>query len=118
MLRQREEPWVASRRCHCTSTGCCWHLAGTRFIWVSTPSGTIGRSDQLWELHANNIVTPVLRNPVLFLLVIIMGGGLYVAYTLNLLGPMSQMANAAASQGVELGKAKLRDFIESNETAR
>jgi len=45
-------------------------------------------------------------------------GGTYVAYTLNLLGPMMSMANAAASQGVELGKQRLREFIENSETAR
>lgn len=55
---------------------------------------------------------------MLFLLVVILGGGLYVAYTLNLLGPMTQMANAAATQGLEIGKAKLREFIENNDTAR
>ena len=31
---------------------------------------------------------------------------------------MMQMANAASSQGVEIGKAKLRDFLENNEMAR
>lgn len=41
-----------------------------------------------------------------------------MAYTLNLLGPMMQMANAATHQGVEIGKAKLRDFLENNEMAR
>ena len=47
-----------------------------------------------------------------------MGGGAYVAYTLNLLGPMLSMANAASNQAVEIGKEKLRDFLENNETAR
>ncbi len=47
-----------------------------------------------------------------------MGGGTYVAYTLNLLGPMMQMTNAAMNQAVEIGKEKLRDFLENNETAR
>jgi len=47
-----------------------------------------------------------------------MGGGTYVAYTLNLLGPMMQMANAASNQAMEIGKEKLRDFLENNETAR
>ena len=41
-----------------------------------------------------------------------------MAYTLNLLGPMMQMANAASHQGIEIGKAKLRDFLENNEMAR
>lgn len=60
----------------------------------------------------------VLRNPMLFLLLIILAGGTYVAYTLNLLGPMMQMSNAAWGQGLEIGKQKLREFLESNETAR
>lgn len=45
-------------------------------------------------------------------------GGSYVAYNLNLLGPMMQMANAASNQAVDIGKQKLRDFLENNETAR
>jgi protein SEY1 len=61
---------------------------------------------------------PVLRNPVLFVLILLMGGGTYVAYTLNLLGPMMQMTNAASNQAVEIAKEKLRDFLESNETVR
>lgn len=31
---------------------------------------------------------------------------------------MMQMSNAAWGQGLELGKQKLREFLESNETAR
>lgn len=65
-----------------------------------------------------NEIVMVLRNPILFLLLILFAGGGYVAYNLNLLGPMLQMANAATSQGVEIGKAKLREFLENNETAR
>jgi protein SEY1 len=61
---------------------------------------------------------PVLRNPVLFVLILLMGGGTYVAYTLNLLGPMMQMTNAASNQAVEIAKEKLRNFLESNETVR
>jgi len=41
-----------------------------------------------------------------------------VAYSLNLLGPMAQMANAATNQGLEIGKQKLREFLESSDTAR
>lgn len=41
-----------------------------------------------------------------------------MAYTLNLLGPMMQMGNAAATQGVEIAKQQLRDFIANSETAR
>lgn len=31
---------------------------------------------------------------------------------------MLQMTNAASNQAVEIGKQKLRDFLENNETAR
>ncbi|KAK4214980.1 protein SEY1 [Rhypophila decipiens] len=65
-----------------------------------------------------NEILIVLRNPMLILLILVLGGGTFVAYTLNLLGPMMQMANAATNQGFEIGKAKLRDFLENNETAR
>ncbi|KAK3321230.1 protein SEY1 [Cercophora scortea] len=65
-----------------------------------------------------NEIVMVLRNPFLFVLILVMGGGTYVAYTLNLLGPMMQMANAASTQAVEIGKEKLRDFLQNNETAR
>lgn len=41
-----------------------------------------------------------------------------MAYTMNMLGPMMQMANAAANQGVDIGKQKLREFIENSDTAR
>lgn len=55
---------------------------------------------------------------MLFILLVLMGIGTYVAYTLNLLGPMMQMSSAAYGQGVEIGKQKLREFLENNETAR
>lgn len=47
-----------------------------------------------------------------------LAGGTYVAYTMNMLGPMMQMANAAATQGVDIGKQKLRDFIVNSDMAR
>ncbi|KAI0137419.1 RHD3/Sey1 [Xylariales sp. AK1849] len=71
----------------------------------------------LLALGWNELVT-VLRNPVLFLLLILLAGGTYVAYSFNLLGPMMSMGNAAWGQGLEIGKQKLREFLESNETAR
>lgn len=45
-------------------------------------------------------------------------GGTYVAYTLNLLGPMMQMSNAAVNQGLDIAKQQLREFIANSETAR
>ncbi|KAI1435620.1 RHD3/Sey1 [Xylaria sp. CBS 124048] len=71
----------------------------------------------LLALGWNELLT-VLRNPILFLLLVIISGGLYVAYSLNLLGPMMQMTNAAWSQGLEIGKQHLREFVENNDTAR
>ncbi|RYP53676.1 hypothetical protein DL768_001402 [Monosporascus sp. mg162] len=71
----------------------------------------------LLALGWNELLT-VVRNPLLFILLIITAGATYVAYNLNLLGPMMQMSNAAWGQGVEISKQKLRDFLESNETAR
>ncbi|KAK1828302.1 protein SEY1 [Podospora conica] len=65
-----------------------------------------------------NEIVMVLRNPVLFVLILLMGGGTYVAYTLNLLGPMSQMGGAAWNQAVDIGKTKLREFVENNETVK
>ena len=57
-------------------------------------------------------------NPFLFLIIVILAGGAYIAATLNLLGPMMQMTTAAFNQGVELGKQKLREFVENSDTAR
>ncbi|KAI9158396.1 Protein SEY1 [Paramyrothecium foliicola] len=65
-----------------------------------------------------NEIFMVLRNPFLFILLIMLGGGTYVAYTLNLLGPMIQMGNAAVNQGVDIAKQQLREFLANNEMAR
>lgn len=65
-----------------------------------------------------NEIWMVLRNPFLFLLIILLAGGTYVSYNLNLLGPMMQMTNAAAQQAVEIGKQRLREFLENSESGR
>lgn len=44
--------------------------------------------------------------------------GLYVTYTLNMWGPILRMTNAASAQALEIGKEKLRDFLEQSETGR
>lgn len=71
----------------------------------------------LLALGWNEIVT-VLRNPVYFIFLILMGIGAYVTYTLNLWGPMARMANAASQQGLEVGKERLRSFLESSDAGR
>ncbi|KAK5998031.1 Protein sey1 [Cladobotryum mycophilum] len=65
-----------------------------------------------------NEILMVLRNPLLVVLTLVMGGGAYVAYYLNLLGPMMQMGNAAFSQGLEISKQQLREFVANSDTAR
>ncbi|KAI6088967.1 root hair defective 3 GTP-binding protein [Hypoxylon rubiginosum] len=71
----------------------------------------------LLALGWNEIMT-VLRNPILFVLILIIGAGLYISYNLNLLGPMMQMSSAAWNQAIDIGKQRLREFLENNETAR
>lgn len=53
-----------------------------------------------------------------FILLIFLGVAAYVTYTLNLWGPMLRMANAASAQAIEIGKEKLREFLESSDTGR
>ncbi|TVY48139.1 Protein sey1 [Lachnellula occidentalis] len=65
-----------------------------------------------------NEIIAVLRNPMYFIFLILLGVGAYVTYTLNLWGPMIRMANAASSQAIEIGKEKLRDFLENSDTGR
>lgn len=60
----------------------------------------------------------VLRNPVYFIFLIMAAAGAYVTYTLNLWGPMYQMANAASAQALEEGKKRLREFLEASEGGR
>ena len=60
----------------------------------------------------------MLRNPAYFVLLILLGVTAYVTYTLNLWGPMLRMANAASQQALEVGKERLREFLESSDTGR
>ncbi|CAK7241973.1 MAG: Dynamin-like GTPase that mediates homotypic ER fusion [Sporothrix thermara] len=94
-------------------------------VYVEAKRGALGGITQvplyfygILLLLGWNEIMAVLRNPFLFLLLAIFAGGTYVAYSLNLLGPMLQMANAASNQAVEIGKQKLRDFLENNDSAR
>ena len=41
-----------------------------------------------------------------------------MTYTLNLWGPIARMANAASQQGLEVGKERLRAFLENSEAGR
>ena len=63
-------------------------------------------------------MSTVLKNPLYFLLLALLGVGAYVTYSLNLWGPMLRMANAASAQAVEIAKEKLRGFVQETETGR
>lgn len=60
----------------------------------------------------------VLKNPAYFLLLALTLVGAYVTYTLNLWGPILRMTNAATQQAVEVGKERLREFLQETETGR
>ncbi|KAF2840351.1 protein sey1 [Patellaria atrata CBS 101060] len=94
-------------------------------VYVEAKRGAIGGIVQvplyfyglLLALGWNEIMA-VLRNPVYFIFLILLAVGAYVTYTLNLWGPMARMANAASQQAVEVGKERLREFLESSDTGR
>lgn len=94
-------------------------------VYVEAKRSAIGGMTQvplyfyglLLALGWNEIVA-VLRNPVYFVFLILAGIGAYVTYTLNLWGPMYQMANAASAQALEEGKKRLREFLEESNAGR
>ncbi|KAI4275817.1 MAG: hypothetical protein LQ337_002918 [Flavoplaca oasis] len=94
-------------------------------VYVEAKRSAIGGMTQvplyfyglLLALGWNEIIA-VLRNPVYFLFLILLGIGAYTTYTLNLWGPMYQMANAASQQALEEGKKRLREFLEASDTGR
>lgn len=94
-------------------------------VYVEAKRSAIGGVAQIpWYFYGLllalgwNEIFMVLRNPMLFILLIMIAGGTYISYTLNLLGPMIQMGNAAVNQGVDIAKQQLREFIANSDTAR
>ncbi|KAG9919959.1 root hair defective 3 GTP-binding protein, partial [Aureobasidium melanogenum] len=65
-----------------------------------------------------NEIVAVLRNPLYFVFLILLGVAGYVTYTLNLWGPIIRMTNAASAQGLEVFKERLREFLETSDTGR
>lgn len=70
------------------------------------------------EATANLVFCLVLRNPLLFMFMLMICVGAYVTWSLNLWGPMLSMTNAASAQAVEEFKKRLREFLESSEAGR
>lgn len=54
----------------------------------------------------------VIRNPILFLLLLLAGAGLYVTYSLNLWGPIISVSNAMYDRVVDVGKDRLRELLQ------
>ncbi|KAK9370849.1 RHD3/Sey1 [Lipomyces kononenkoae] len=63
-----------------------------------------------------NEILATLRNPLYFALLAMLAGFIYVAYSLNLIGPMIAMGNAAFDRAVAIGKEKLREALDVNDT--
>ena len=60
----------------------------------------------------------VVRNPILFILAIFTITGLYVAYNVQMLGPMISVGNAMFSQTKTVVKGKLRELLVEEDAAR
>lgn len=59
-----------------------------------------------------NELMAVLRNPLLFALCLLTLGGAYVAYNLNLIGPIFSVSGAMIERTKEISKQKLREILE------
>jgi hypothetical protein len=65
-----------------------------------------------------NEIFAIARNPLLILLVCMLGAAVYVTYQMNLWGPIVRMSIAAWEQALEIVREKLREFVEAGEGAR
>lgn len=91
-------------------------------VYVEAKRGAIGGITQvplyfyglLLVLGWNEIVA-VLRNPIYFVFLLLLGGGAYVTWSLNLWGPMLRMGDAAMGQGLQAAKERLRVFLEADQ---
>ncbi|KIV92237.1 protein SEY1 [Exophiala mesophila] len=94
-------------------------------VYVEAKRSAIGGMTQvplyfyglLLALGWNEIVA-VLRNPVYFMFLILLGIAAYVIFTLNLWGPLINMTNAASQQALSEGKKRLREFLDESPAAR
>ncbi|TID19947.1 Root hair defective 3 GTP-binding protein [Venturia nashicola] len=94
-------------------------------VYVEAKRGALGgvTSTPLWMwalllVLGQNEIFAVARNPLLIILILIIGAGMYTTYRLNLWGPILQMSSAAYGQALEIFKVKLREFLETSETGR
>ncbi|CAN6614611.1 protein Sey1p [Trichomonascus vanleenenianus] len=54
----------------------------------------------------------VLRNPFLFMFVIMAAGGAWITFSLNMWGPIGVLVNTMVAKTVEISKEKLREVLE------
>jgi len=94
-------------------------------VYVEAKRGAIGGLSQIpfWLYPAMlalgwNEIVAVLRNPIYFIFLILLAVAAYVTYTLNLWGPIMRVANAASQQSLEVGKERLRAFLENSDAGR
>jgi len=66
----------------------------------------------LLVLGWNELMT-VLRNPLLFLLVLLIGGGAFVVVQAGLLGPLMKVGNAVFDQSVEIARVSSPFLVQS-----
>ncbi|KAK9363259.1 RHD3/Sey1 [Lipomyces starkeyi] len=59
-----------------------------------------------------NEILATLRNPLYFAVLAMVAGFIYVAYSLNLIGPIMTMGNAAFEKAVVIGKEKFREALD------
>ena len=94
-------------------------------VFVEAKRGTLGGVTQtpwwMWCLLlvlGQNEIFAIARNPLLILLICMLGAAAYVTYQMNLWGPIIRMSIAAWEQAVEIVREKLREFVEAGEGAR
>lgn len=64
-----------------------------------------------------NELVAVLRNPIYFIFLALLGAVAYVTWRMNMWGPMLRMADGATRVALDEGKARLREFLEASEGA-
>jgi len=60
----------------------------------------------------------VLRNPVYFIFLILLGVAAYGVYYTNTAAPLLNVARTASNQAIAEGKVRLRKMLEDSETGR
>ncbi|KAK7678834.1 Dynamin-like GTPase that mediates homotypic ER fusion [Cerrena zonata] len=53
----------------------------------------------------------ILRNPLFFTLLILLGGAVYVMYLLNLLKPAMAVGQRMLDEALDIAKQKLKEFV-------